>query len=161
MEASMDPNQFALIILNHVTSGNYRALAAVGVMAVVFAIRTWLLAPVLLGRFKWLAWFKSDKGGVALNFIVSALGGVGNALMASTPITKELMLTSMVNACIAAGVFVSIKRLMGKPAEHPAVIVPAAVPVVMTGTIDTAAAPTVVPAAEAKPTDVPKPEESK
>jgi hypothetical protein len=120
----MDPNQLALTVLQHATSGNWRALAAFGVVAVVFAIRTWVLAPGALGRFKALAWFKSDKGGVALNFLVSALGGVSNALAAHSAITKELVLTSMVNACIAAGAFVSLKRLAGRPAAIP--VAPAA-----------------------------------
>jgi hypothetical protein len=124
MEASTDPNQFALMILQHATSGNWRALAALGVMASVFAIRQWGLHPVALGRFKALLWFKTDKGGVALNFLVSALGGVGNALAAHSALTKELLLTSMVNACIAAGAFVSIKRLAGRPAAIP--VAPAA-----------------------------------
>ena len=122
--ASMDPNQLALTVLQHATSGNWRALAAFGVVAVVFAIRTWVLAPGALGRFKALAWFKSDKGGVALNFLVSALGDVSNALAAHSAITKELVLTSMVNACIAAGAFVSLKRLAGRPAAIP--VAPAA-----------------------------------
>ena len=126
MEASMDPNQLALTFLQHATSGNWRALAAFGVVAVVFAIRTWLLAPAALGRYKALVWFKSDKGGVALNFLVSALGGVGNALWAHAPLTKELVLTSMVNAFIAAGAFVSLKRLAGRPAAIP--VAPAAQP---------------------------------
>jgi hypothetical protein len=124
MEASMDPNQLALTVLQHATSGNWRALAALGVMAAVFAIRQWALHPVALGRFKALLWFKTDKGGVALNFLISALGGVGNALAAHAAITKELLLTSMVNACIAAGVFVSLKRLAGRPAAIP--VAPAA-----------------------------------
>jgi len=124
MEASMDPNQLAITILQHATSGNWRALAAVGVMATVFAIRQWGLHPKALGRFTALLWFKTDKGGVALNFLVSALGGLGNALVAHAALTKELLLTSMVNACIAAGVFVSIKRLAGHPAAIP--VAPAA-----------------------------------
>jgi hypothetical protein len=122
MEASAvptDPNELALLILKHATTGNYRALAALGVMAAVFAIRQWALHPKALGRFKALLWFNTDKGGVALNFLVSALGGVGNALAAKLPLSKELLLTSMVNACIAAGVFVSIKRLAGRPAAIP------------------------------------------
>jgi len=122
MEASAvptDPNELALLILKHATTGNYRALAALGVMAAVFAIRQWALHPKALGRFTALLWFKTDKGGVALNFLVSALGGVGNALAAKLPLSKELLLTSMVNACIAAGVFVSIKRLAGRPAAIP------------------------------------------
>lgn len=123
--ASADPNQLALLVLQHATSGNWRALAALGVLAVVFAIRTWVLAPAALGRYKALAWFKTDKGGVALNFIVSALGGLGNALAAHAAITKELVLTAIVNSCIAAGVFVSIKRLAGRPAAVP-VAAPAA-----------------------------------
>ena len=119
-----DPNQLALTVLKYATDGNWRALASLGVVAVVFALRTWALAPGALGRFKALAWFKSDKGGVALNFLVSALGGLGNALAAKQSLSKELLLTSMVNACIAAGVFVSIKRLAGRPAAIP--VAPAA-----------------------------------
>jgi hypothetical protein len=126
--ASVDPNDLALLILKHATTGNYRALAALGVMAAVFAIRQWALHPVALGRFTKLLWFKTDKGGVALNFLVSALGGVGNALAAKLPISKELLLTSMVNACIAAGVFVSIKRLAGRPAAIPVAPAPAEAP---------------------------------
>jgi len=153
--ASVDPNQLATLVLSHVENGNWRALAALGVVAIVFAIRTWLLAPAVLGRFKALAWFKSDKGGVALNFLIASLGGVGNALAAHAPITVKLLITSAVNACIAAGVFVSIKRLAGLPAAIPVA------PVTVSGTIDTTGAPTVVPVTAAEPADAPKPEESK
>jgi hypothetical protein len=115
--SSMDPNQIALLLLQHLQSGNWRALGAFVVVAVVVAIRKGALHPKLLGRFAFLNWFTTDKGGVALNFIVSSLGGVGNALMAHAPLTVNLMASSAVNACIAAGVFVSVKRLMGRPAE--------------------------------------------
>ena len=117
--ATVDPNQLATLVLSHVENGNWRALAALGVLAIVFAIRTWVLHPGALGRFKALAWFKSDKGGVALNFLVASLGGIGNALAAHAQVTGKLLLTSAVNACIAAGVFVSIKRLAGRPAAIP------------------------------------------
>lgn len=115
-----DPNQFALLIMQNLQSGNWRALGSLVVVAVVVAIRKGVLHPKVLGRFAWLNWFNTDKGGVALNFLVSALGGFGNALAASQPITGNLVLSSMVNACIAAGVFVSVKRLMGRPAETAA-----------------------------------------
>lgn len=115
--ASTDPNQIALLVLQHATSGNWRALAALGVVAAVWAIRQYALSPKALGRWKALAWFKTDKGGVALNFLVSVLGGAGTALAAHQALTKELVLTAMVNSCIAAGVFVSVKRLAGRPAE--------------------------------------------
>lgn len=126
-QTSFDPNQLALTVLQYATSGNWRALAALGIVVGVFAIRTWVLAPAALGRYKALAWFKTDRGGVALNFIVSGLGGLGTVLAAHAVITKELVLTAIVNSCIAAGVFVSIKRLAGRPAAVPVAPAPVAV----------------------------------
>jgi hypothetical protein len=119
MEASMDPNAFALLMLQHATSGNWRALASIVVLGIVWALRNGALRPAALARFPRLAWFKTDKGGVALNFLIHGLGGVGNALFVHTQITGALLLTAAVNACISAGLFVSIKRLAGRPAAVP------------------------------------------
>jgi hypothetical protein len=119
MEASTDPNQLATLVLNHIETGNWRALASVAVLAIVWAFRNGALRPAVLGRFPRLAWLKTDKGGVALNFLIHGLGGVGNALMAHSAINGKLLFTAAINACISAGLFVSIKRLAGRPAAIP------------------------------------------
>lgn len=118
--AGDDPNQLALLVLQSATSGNWRILAALAVVAIVYVIRMGVLHPKALGRWAWLAWFKTDRGGVALNFIVSGLGGVGNALLSKQPISKQLVLAAVVNACIAAGAFVSLKRLITKSKDSTA-----------------------------------------
>jgi hypothetical protein len=119
MESSADPNQLALTILQYATSGNYRALASIAVLVIVWALRNGVLRQKVIHRFPKLVWLKTDKGGVALNFLIHGLGGVGNALLAHTQVTGALLLTAAVNACISAGAFVSLKRLAGRPATIP------------------------------------------
>jgi hypothetical protein len=102
-----DPSQleaFATFALNAVQSGNYSLVAALGVIAAVYALRRFGG-----GRIPFLA---TDRGGALLVIITSVAGALATAFAAGTAVSLPLVISALVVALKAAGGFSLAKKLL-------------------------------------------------
>ena len=91
-----------------------RAIAVLFVVGFVYVARRFGTREMtLLGyTFRLLPqWFDTDRGGVALAFLTSAGGAIGNAMAADVPITPELFEAAFWVGVAAAGAYVVARRL--------------------------------------------------
>lgn len=105
-----DPTDISALLVKlyaNVMSGDWRAVASVLVIAVV-----WVVRHDSLPFTTWVPFLKTDRGGVVLVLAVSVLGGVGTALAASGPLTVPLFITCVGNALFAAGGFNLLKKFI-------------------------------------------------
>jgi hypothetical protein len=104
----MDPENFAEFfstVLQAVQSKNYALLAALGVIAVVWAARKF-------GGSKFPA-LKTAKAAILLTLATSLAGAVGAALLAGTPLSLKLGLDALGIAFAAAGGYRAFRVLAG------------------------------------------------
>lgn len=99
-------------IVQAVRDGNWKAAAAGFLILLVWAARKF-------GNK--IAFFRSDRGGPVLVFLMSFAGALGTAMMAGEPISLKLFLTAAEVALMAMGGFVALKRIIWpEPTEPPA-----------------------------------------
>lgn len=122
--AAPDPDQtadFVKVLVDAVASKNWPLLAALGVVAAVWAVRKFL-AP----RVPFLA---TDRGGAILVLVTSLAGAVATALVGGAAFSLPLLVQALSVALSAAGGFNLVKKLATTPAPVPAPVQPAPEPV--------------------------------
>lgn len=90
---------------------DWRALGAAIIMLVVFGIRQGL------GRY--VAWFKTDRGGALMALLIGVLGTVASYLAAGGGWKWSILVDGVMAAFTAAGGFSVIKKLIA-PSDAPA-----------------------------------------
>ena len=104
MEA-FDVEVFAKSVLGAVQSSNWRLLAALGVVGVVFALRKW-------GGKKW-PFLATDRGGAALALAFGVACAFSNAFAAGQVPSLSLLMTGLSVGLTAAGGWSVVKKLIG------------------------------------------------
>lgn len=99
-----DAGGFAAALLDASRSKNYRGLVALGLMAIVFAVR----------RFgsKWFAHLGTDRGGALAALLIGVAGAYANALAAGAAIGWGLAYDGLLMGATAAGGWVVVKRII-------------------------------------------------
>lgn len=106
-----------------VTQGDnkWRALAALILIGMVYMTRRYggTPLPVLNVPFmppRLYAWFCTDRGGVALTFLMASLGALGHALAADVVLSYVVFENAVMVGVSAAGTYVMARRL-ASPAD--------------------------------------------
>lgn len=110
--APADPGSLLQSMFDAVQGRHWWILASTVVVGVTWLLRT----GVARKSTSWLAWFDTDRGGVALTAIVSILGGLATALGAEHAPGGEFLLSCLKIFIGAIGQYVAIKKL-AKPAD--------------------------------------------
>lgn len=100
------------LIYQAVRSGNWRLIAAACLIVIVWALRRW-------GAAHW-AFLASDRGGALLALLGGVAGAFMNALAAGADISIVLILDGLSVGLTAAGGFVAVKKIFGKPVQPSA-----------------------------------------
>lgn len=95
---------FAKVIYDAVMSKNYSLVAALAVVAIVWAVRKFGTP-----KFPQL---QSDRAGAALAIITASTGAIATALAAGQPFTWPLALKALSTALMAAGGWSLAKKLL-------------------------------------------------
>lgn len=105
MDTSPDSlQQFAELVINAAKSGQWAMLAALGLVAVVWAVRKWG-APKL-------PFLATPEGGAVLNLATGFSGALLTALLGGTPFTWGLAWASLQVSILAAGGWSLFKSLL-------------------------------------------------
>lgn len=102
-------------IFDAVTTSNWRALAALGVVAFVWAGRTY--------GAKKIPWLGTDRGGSVLALLTGIAGGLANAWLAGKPVDLSLVVQGLQTGVLASGGYVMTRRLLW-PEQRVAISVP-------------------------------------
>ena len=93
--------KFAQMILDAINTGNWKAVAALVLIGVVWCLRKFgSRLPAPLGPL-----LASDRGGVAIALLTSSVGAASTALLAHQSITMTLMISALVTGALASGIF--------------------------------------------------------
>lgn len=99
-----DPGGFAAHLLAAARGGQWRVLAALMLVAVVWLARRFGARAV--------PWLATDRGGVLLVLLLALVGGVATALADSAAISFGLLVNSVSMALTAAGGWAMVKKLL-------------------------------------------------
>jgi hypothetical protein len=99
-----DAAGFASSMLSAVKSGQWRLLAGLLLIALVWAARKWGAGV--------MPWLKTDRGGAFLVLLLAELGGLATTLAGDAPFTWGTLVNSLSMAFTAAGGFTVIKKLL-------------------------------------------------
>lgn len=102
--SDFDLTAFAQQALSAVQSGNWRMVAMLVVMMVVYLLRRF-------GPSKW-PWLKSDAGGAVLALGAGFVGSLVNAVAAHSALSLQLLLTALQVAVGAAGGWSLLMKLL-------------------------------------------------
>lgn len=94
----------------------WRALAALLLVGMVYMTRRYGGSPIPVVNKPFLppgvyAWFCTDRGGVALVFLMASMGALGHALAADVAITFVVVENAVMIGVSAAGTYVMARRL--------------------------------------------------
>jgi hypothetical protein len=94
----------------------WRALAALLLVGMVYMTRRYGGSPIPVLNKPFLppglyAWFSTDRGGVALVFLMASMGALGHALAADVVITFVAVENAFMVGVSAAGAYVMARRL--------------------------------------------------
>ena len=101
-------DSIAKLVTDAVATKNWALLACAGVLAAVYLVRR-------LGSAYW-PWLSSDRGGVAVSFVVAVFFALASALQTGTPLSFSLVLGAILTAASASGLWTWGKKLAAKPA---------------------------------------------
>lgn len=98
----------------------WRALAALLLVGMVYMTRRYGGSPIPVVNKPFLppgvyAWFCTDRGGVALVFLMASMGALGHALAADVSITFVVVENAVMVGVSAAGTYVMARRLAAPP----------------------------------------------
>ncbi|MFN7132365.1 MAG: hypothetical protein ACK4N5_09785 [Myxococcales bacterium] len=85
----------AQLVLHAVSTSNWRALAALAVVVLVWLVRRY--------GGKQVPWLLTPRGGATLVLIFSIAGAVANALLAGAPLSLALLLDATITGALATG----------------------------------------------------------
>lgn len=117
-----DPEQagaFVKLLVDAASSRNWPLLAALVVVALVWAVRRFGAAR--------LPWLGTDRGGAVLVLATSLAGAVATALAGGAGLSLPLLVEALAVAVSAAGGFNLVKKLAA-PAPAPVAATPEPVP---------------------------------
>lgn len=112
MQILPSPDQlsdFAKLAFDSVTSGKWQAVAALALVAAVWAVRKFVAPKV--------PFFGTDAGGAVMLLGTSALGGLATALLAGGALSGPMLWAAVAVAVKAAGGWTLAKRLL--PLAYP------------------------------------------
>ncbi len=92
-------------VLEAVKSSNWRMLAALAVIALVYAARRWASRV-------W-PWLATDRGGAALVLATAMLGAVVNTWGAGKAMSLQMVLSALQIGFLAGGGYAVVKKLIG------------------------------------------------
>ena len=101
---AMDPSVLIQLFFAKVQAGNWKAVAAIAAIGIVWALRKFG------GRY--IPFLKTDRGGTLLTLATGITGGLGHALLVDAPITAELLTDGLAVGVTAAGGYVVVKRIL-------------------------------------------------
>lgn len=93
----MGIGELAQKALDAIMSGNWTLAAIFGVVAVVWALRSF--------GSRWIPWLGSSQGGVVLAFATAFVGAVSTAVVAGAPITVSLLVEAVLVGLAAMGLW--------------------------------------------------------
>jgi hypothetical protein len=106
IDPGTDPGGFLSQIATAIGSRNWVLVAALAVLGVVWALRTW--------GARWVPWFGTDRGGAVLVLSMGILGAVSAELAAGKPPTLAVVVGGLSLGFTAAGGWSVVRRLAGK-----------------------------------------------
>ena len=109
---ALDLGQVFTGISDAAKTGNWAALTALSVVAVVFLVRRYDSSIPLIGA-KLDAALNTKLGGWAANFVVSAASAVGAAVLSGGAVSTGLILKALGLGLSSAGVWELIRDLFG------------------------------------------------
>lgn len=115
----MTATEISKLLLDYASRRNWSALFAVGVVVTVWFVRDIAMRDRLLGRFRWLAFLKTDLGGWLLAVATGISGGLLTTLKAGVPIDKQIILAGALNGVLASGLFVGANKAIKAAAKKP------------------------------------------
>jgi len=98
-----DPNAFFGAIVTAVQGGQWRVVAVLAVVALVWAAKRW-------GSTYW-PFLGTSRGGALLALAAGLVSTLGPALVAGTPFSLKLLLDALLLGVTAAGGWVVVRRL--------------------------------------------------
>lgn len=108
---AIDPGKdfggFAKRAFDAIHSSNWRLLAALALIGIIWALRTYLS--------KLLPKLSSDRAGALLAVCTGISGAVSNALMAGQPVTLSVLMDGLGLGITAAGGWSVAKRIIAPP----------------------------------------------
>lgn len=102
--------------------GNWRVLVA-GLLSIVVLFSRKIIfnkrvdALPVVGKIS--KWFKTDRGGITLTFLISCAGALFTSLKGNHVLDGKLLISCMVNTVLGAGVFNVVKRGVRPPDKPP------------------------------------------
>lgn len=124
---SDDPVQLVPQLVAAFAAHDWRTVGALGIVLFVMLVR-WAARLKTEGLPPWLAkalgWLRTDRGGAALSLTLGLLAAVGSLLASGGTITLATILSGLVNAAIASGGFVLVKKLFWPADKAPAKLDP-------------------------------------
>lgn len=105
-DPATDTEGFLKALLDAATTGKWKVLAGLVLVALVYVTRRWVLGRV--------AWFQTKLGGFVLAGGMSLAGTIGLALAAGGPMTIAVLLNALGTAATAAGVWQWMQSSTGK-----------------------------------------------
>lgn len=104
-----DPGAFVEAIVDSAKAGNWRALAALGLVLVIWAVRRY--------GTRWWDWLGTDKGGAALVLVIGILSQLAVVIFGKDPLGWKTIVNGIVLGFTAAGGWTVMKKLL--PSAEP------------------------------------------
>jgi hypothetical protein len=98
-----DPGAFFTAIVAAIQGGQWRVVAVLGVVALVWAAKRY--------GSKWWPFLGTSRGGALLALVAGVVSTFGPALVAGTPFSVKLLLDALLLGVTAAGGWVVVRRL--------------------------------------------------
>jgi len=101
------PEDLTKLILDAAKSRNWMLLIALGLIALVFMVRTYGVE-----RVERLKWFKTDRGGTVLVLVLAMAVSVANSLLGGAEPSVQVLLDGAYFGMLAIGGFVGFRKLV-------------------------------------------------